>query len=136
MSHAVRCIGLLGLLVLAGCAKDEDYLDVMREQRAAWKEMADILETVKDEKSMAEAQTKLKSNSERYAAIARKAKALPNPPPPEVAERMNQQTFVMQEAMKRLQKEVGRVSKEVPGGRDFLNQFESISPGLLTAVQQ
>jgi len=135
MSRAARLGGLLLLLVVAGCARDDDYLDVMREQRAAWKEMADILETVKDEKSMAEAQKTLAGKSEKYAAIARKAKALPNPPPPGVAEQMNQQKFVVQEAVKRLATEADRVSK-MPGGKDFLKQFESSSSGLMTAVQQ
>jgi hypothetical protein len=135
MSHAARCTGLLLLLLAAGCARDEDYFDVMREQRAAWKEMADILETVKDEKSLVGAQKTLAGKSEKYAAIARKAKALPNPPPPGVAERMNEQKFVMEEAVKRLQTEVKRVG-ELPGGKDFLKQFESSSPGLLSAVQQ
>src|SRR5262249_23005596 len=111
MLRAARCLGLLSLLMLVGCARDEEYLNVMREQRAAWKEIADILETVKDEQSLAIAQQTLAGKSDKYAAIARKAKSLPTPPPPEVAERMNEQRFGMEEALKRLAREAERVSK-------------------------
>ena len=52
MNSDARWGWLLTLLLLAGCTKNEDYLNVFREHRTALKEMADILATVKDEKSM------------------------------------------------------------------------------------
>ena len=121
------------LLLLVGCTKDEEYVDVQREQLAAWKEMADILETVKDETSMVEAKKALDQRSEKYAALSRKAKALPRPRP-EAIERMQEQKFFVDSAIARLRTEAGRVNR-LPGGPEFMKHFQSNSQGLSTAVQ-
>ena len=131
MSRASFC-GMI-LLLLVGCTKDEDYVNVLREQCAAWKEMADILETVKDEASMAEAKKSLDQRSEKYAALSQKARALPSPRP-EAVKLMQEREFLVKDAIGRLQKEVGRVSG-LPGGPDFMKHFQSNSQGLMTAVQ-
>jgi hypothetical protein len=134
MSRAVRSACFVLVLTLAGCAKDEDYFEVLREQRGAWKEMADILATVHDDKSMTDAKTALEERGKKFDAISRKAKALPNPPPQEVLKRMEADRFVMERTVARLQSEVERVRK-LPGGVEFLKQFESGSQGLMSAVK-
>ena len=121
------------LLFLVGCTKDEDYVDVQREQLAAWQEMAEILETVKDDTSMAKAKKALDQRNEKYAALARKAKALPAPRP-EAQQRMQELKFFVESAIERLQKEAGRVSR-LPGGPEFMKHFQSASQGLSSAVQ-
>ena len=68
------------LLLVAGCTKDEDYYEVLREQRANLKEIADVLATVKDERSTAEAETAFAEKMQRFEAVAQRAKALPSPP--------------------------------------------------------
>jgi hypothetical protein len=134
MSRAVRKGWLLLLLLPLGCTKDEDYLEVFREQRGAWNEMADILATVKDEKSMADAKIVVAERLPKFEAIARKARALPKKLPPEVRQRMEDDKFLMTATVERLRKESNRVSK-LPGGAEFLQQFEAKSQGLMTAVQ-
>jgi len=47
MFRAVQGACCVVLLCLVGCTRDEDYYNVFRDQRAAWKEMADILARVK-----------------------------------------------------------------------------------------
>jgi len=126
--------GLVLLLMFAGCAKDEDYLEVMREQRTAWQEMAEILESVKDEKTMADAKKALDERSEKYAAISRKAKALPNPPPAEVIKRMEEDKAAVKFAIDRLTRAAAEVRK-LPGGPEFMKHFESTAPGLMSAVR-
>lgn len=135
MLRVARCGWFVLVLAAAGCARDEDYLDVYREQRAAWQEMADILATVTDEKTMAEAQATLKGRSQKYEAIAKKANALPKPPPAAVLQRLEEDRVIMRQTVERLQDEVKRVRK-LDGGEEFLTQFESNSQGLLTAVQR
>lgn len=117
----------------AGCAKERDYLDVMNEQQDAWRELTEVLKTVKDAETMTKAKTWLDENAARFAEISRKANALPKPPPAKVQERMQEQSFVMNRTLEHLQTEVGRVGR-LPGGAEFLKQFES-TKGLLSAVQ-
>jgi hypothetical protein len=121
-------------LVLVGCTREQDYYDVMNEQQASWREITDILKTVKDPETMAAAQKSLKANAEKYAALAQKASALPKPPPAKVIERMKEEQFFMQGTLKILQAETERVSK-LEGGPEFLKQYQS-SKGLLSAVEQ
>ena len=74
------CVVLL--LALVSCTKPQDYYDVFREQRSTYQELGDILATIQDEKSMVAAKSKLEERFERFDATARKADALPKPPPP------------------------------------------------------
>ena len=135
MVRAARCGWLVVVLVLVGCAKDEDYMEVYREQRANYKELADILATIKDEKSLADAKSALDDRSKRFAAVARKANALPKPPPESVRKRLEDDAFTMRRTIEQLQDEINRVRRDVKGGEEFWKQFESISPGLLSTVQ-
>ncbi len=134
MIRAVSGGSCLVLLVLLGCTSNEQYFEVAREQRTAWNEMADILATIKDEQSMADAKSALDAKTKQFEAIARKAKALPKPPP-EVNKQLEEDKFVIQRALGRLSAEVIRV-KKLPGGDEFLNQFQSRAPGLFSAVQR
>jgi hypothetical protein len=134
MVRAVQAGPCLVLLILAGCTSNEQYFEVAREQRAAWNETADILKTIKDEKSMAEAKTALDEKTKQFEVLAKKANALPKPPPPEVNQRLREDEFIIQAALGRLKAEVKRVSN-LQGGEEFLQQFRSRSPGLFSAVQ-
>ena len=79
-----------------GCTKPEAYYQVAREQRAARQELIDILITIEDEKSMASAKTALDDRAAKFEAIVERAKALPNPPPPEVLERFKEDAAAME----------------------------------------
>ena len=121
------------LVLLAGCAKEEDYHEIVRQQRAARKEVKDILATIKDGPSMAAAKRTLDENVQKYEAIASKARAMPRPSP-EIEQRLREDAYLMEGVMKGLQMEVKRVS-DLPGGREFWKHFESTAPGLFSAVQ-
>lgn len=132
---AWQLFGWLALLgSTAGCTRDEDYFNVVREQQAAWREMIDILKTVKDAPTMADAQKSLTQNADKYAAISRKASRLPTPPPPAVRERLQQDSFLMDGMLVELKTETKRIG-QLPGGQDFLKKFES-TKGLLSAVER
>ena len=135
MTRAAGCGCLVLLSLLAGCTKDEDYIEVVRQQRANWKEMTDSLATIKDEKTMADAKIALDERRPKYDALARKANALPKPPPAAVSERLRDELPVLQATAKRFARESERVSK-LPGGEEFMKQLESNSPGLGAAVQK
>ncbi|MSQ95943.1 MAG: hypothetical protein EXR98_15505 [Gemmataceae bacterium] len=122
------------LLIVVGCTSNERYFEVAREQRAALHEITDILKTIKDEKSMADAKTALDEKAKQFEAIARKAKALPKPPPAEVSKRWQEDEFVIQAEIRQLAVVVKKV-KELPGGEEFLSQFQSRAPGLFSRVQ-
>jgi hypothetical protein len=119
--------------MLGGCTKDQDYLDVLSEQQAAWNDVADVLETIKDEKSMAAARTALEERAEKFDAVVKKAQALP-PPGPETLKKMEQRAFLLQRAIERAQEEVRRV-RALPGGEAFWRQFGAKYQGLAPAVQ-
>lgn len=130
-----RSFALLGVLALAaGCVKDQDYFDVAKDKQAAMGELVDILASIKDESTMKQARETVKANAEKYAEISRRAQALPNPPPAKVQERFRQNAMQMEATLRRLSIEAKRVA-DLPGGTDFLGQFES-TRGLLSAVQK
>ncbi len=133
MSRAVRWGGVILLLIPVGCTKDEDYVEVAREQRGAWQEMAEILAKVNDEKSMADAKTALVERGQKYERIARKARALPKPSA-EVVKRLQEDEFLIKATLKKLRTEAERVDK-LPGGKEFMKQFESSSQGLFSALR-
>ena len=134
MSRAARWTWMIALLMAAGCTREEDYVEVLREQTAAWKETADILATVKDEKTMAAAKVALDERQAHFDAIMRKAKALPKPSD-NVRQRLEDEKYPMQAALSRLAKESERVSK-LPGGAEFMGQLTSNSQGLWSAVKK
>src|ERR1019366_4279405 len=109
--------------------------EVFREQRAAMKELTAILATVNDEKTMADAKVLLKERGEKFEATSRKANALPKPLPPEVLKRLEDDRFIMERTMAGLLSEIARV-RNLPGGEEFLNDFKSRSPGLMSAVKR
>lgn len=125
--------GWIALLLLAGCARDQDYFDVLAEQRAAWNELADVLETVKDEKSMAEAKSALKERMARFEAVSKKAKALPQPSPA-LLEKAKDKVYLLQRAIDRTREEVRRI-QALPGGSAFWKQFSTGPDSLFSAVQ-
>lgn len=131
MRRAV-CLGGL-LFFLAGCARDEDYLQVVRDQRALLKEAADILETVTDKESMAKAKVELDRVAQKAEHVSKRANALPKPPPPRLMESLQKEAKFTNTALERLTIEVQRV-KKLPGGPEFWKQFTSDSQGLFSAV--
>lgn len=120
-------------LALVGCTKEEDYLNVFRDQQKAWQELTDILAEVRDEKSMAEAKTKLDASFEKFDALSKRAKALPEPSK-EIRNRLEKEREYLQQSTENLLREVGRIRK-MPGGQEFLNQFEARRQGLMGAVR-
>ncbi len=120
---------LVGVLLLLGCTRDEDYYQVMREQQDAMKEVTEVLETVKEQKTMAEAKSSLERLRQKFDAIAQKANSLPKPPPRKVLERMQEEKLFTERNLERLRREVKRVS-DLPGGAQLWKEFESGSPGL------
>ena len=134
MSRAARCGWLGALLMVAGCTRDEAYFEVAREQRAASQEVVDILASVTDEKSMAAAQAAILERRPKIEAITRRAKALPRPSD-EVQARLKEEAYMRDTILKRMAAEAKRI-QQLPGGPEFLEQFSSNSPGIMSAVQK
>ena len=122
------------VFALVSCTREQDYLDVMQDQREAMNEATVILETVQDENSMSAAKSKLDELGKKFEVIAARANALPKPPQREVLARMQDDRFLTQRATERLTQEAQRV-RRLPGGAAFWRQFESSSQGLFQAVQ-
>jgi hypothetical protein len=120
---------------IAGCTRPEDYLKVVREQRLAYKDLANILSQVKDARTMTEAKDKIIAQEERCAAIAKKAQALPQPPPAEVQELCAQELFLFKGTFERYEQEVQRISR-LEGGPEFLQQVVPSSQALIKAVEK
>ncbi|HZZ79999.1 MAG TPA: hypothetical protein VFE62_15880 [Gemmataceae bacterium] len=121
------------VLLLAGCAREQDYVEVMRQQQVAWNGVADVLETVKDKESMAAAKEELVARMDACEAAAQKARDLPQPSP-EFLKKHDQKVYFLKSAMERASAEVRRI-RQLPGGEAFCRQFQSQHPGLLSAVQ-
>ena len=97
------------------------------------KEVTDVLATIKDDASMAAAKEALDEKAKKCEALSRKAGAMSRPSP-EVLKRLQEDSYLTNGVLKGLHQEAARVSK-LPGGPEFLKQFESTSPGLMSAVQ-
>ena len=119
------CSGLLltGLLTLAGCTRPEDYVAVAREQQKAMDEVTAVLSKIHDAKEMAGAKAELDERLGRFDAVARKANALPKPPPPEAQRRLQDEEIFVRSAFDKMAREVKRVHDR-PGGAEFFDQFE------------
>ena len=126
-SAALCCLGFIG------CAREDDYLDVFRDQQKAWLEMTEILSNIRDEKTMAEAKLKLDANFEKFESLSKRAKALPQPSE-KIRKRLEQEREYLEQTTAALQREVARVQK-MPGGMQFLNQYQSRRQGLMGAVR-
>ncbi|MBI2805202.1 MAG: hypothetical protein HYX68_09520 [Planctomycetes bacterium] len=126
-------LGLCVLLALAGCKSEKDFIQLARDQRAAWNETADILATIKDEKSMARAKEAFAAKLKDFEAISQRAQAL-GPPPEGAVARLRDEEFLIRDAFSRLTMEAERVSK-LPGGEEFLKQYRSRSQNLFKAVK-
>jgi hypothetical protein len=121
-----RAAVLLGLLVLTGCTRPQDYVNVAREQQRAMQEVTEILARVRDEKDLAAARAELDERVERYEAIVRRAKALPQPPSEEAQRLLQDEQPAFQTALRRLSEQVVRV-RALPGASAFFEQYEGRS---------
>ncbi len=128
MSRFATGLLLAGLLAMAGCTGPADYLEVARAQQKAMEEVTNVLRKIDNEKDMAAARDELEERFARYDAIARKARDLPKPAPPEVGERMQEEGF--ERAIAAMQREISRV-RNLPGGKEFFDQFKgrTLFPG-------
>lgn len=133
MSRIAIFAPLTLLLGLAGCAKEKDYVDAFREQRAAYRDVTQVLATIRDEQSMKDAKASLEKRFDKFAQAAAKIRALPRPSA-ELLSKLDQEQAGMKRAFADLQDEVSRVTK-LPGGSAFLKQFQTTAPGLLSAEQ-
>ena len=109
------------VLLLPGCSRTADYLEVIRGQEKAMQEVTEILKTVQNEKDMAAAKEALDERFAKFDAIARKARDLPKPPPPEVEQQIDLPRF--KRTVSEMTAEIQRV-KDLPGGKEFFAQFE------------
>ncbi len=114
----------LTLLALAGCesVSRDDYLQVFRDQKAAYDEVTEVLESVKDQESMAKAEKALAEKTAKFEPATKRAKALP-PPTEEMRRRLAEEMQAIQRSHDRMFTEVQRV-KGLPGGEEFLKRFE------------
>jgi len=121
MARVRNALIVASLLAVAGCAPNtEEYLEVARAQRRAIQDITGILEQIRDPKDMAAAKEQLDDRFGRLDAIARKAQAMPKPPP-EVHELFAKEGAT--EALQAMQEQVKRV-RSLKGGEQFFEQFE------------
>jgi hypothetical protein len=116
---------LVGLLFLAGCTQTEDYLEVFRDQHKAVQEVTAILAKIRNEQDMAAARDELDERFVRFEKIARRARALPSPPPADVVSRVDKEGI--ERSIAEMRREIDRV-KGLPGGEQFFSQFEDRAP--------
>jgi hypothetical protein len=117
----------LGLLALAGCNRNQEYLEVVRGQEKAVRSVTAVLAKIRDEKDMAAAKEELDDRFARYEKIARKARDLPPPPQPEVGTPLADAAFSLQKAFKEMRDEIARV-QGLRGGPEFFAQFGGSIP--------
>jgi len=119
--------GVLCALVLAGCNRADDYLEVVRQQQATWEETTKLLAGVTDAESMEAAKDRFAELTVRAQGSARKAAAMGRPPDA-VLEQLEEQRRGLQSAANRMRAEVARV-RQLPGGAEFLKDIEEIARG-------
>src|SRR5947209_13208041 len=99
-----RLTGFFAVLVivaLAGCGDDSArYVELIREKVANKREMVQILESIKDEASLAHARPQLAKLSQREAELAVRFGQLP-PPSEAIQERLEEELVQFQAAYRR-----------------------------------
>src|SRR5436305_1361940 len=108
MSRICRWAFIVGLVASAGCTRSEEYVEVARGQRKAMEEIRSVLADVKDEKSMEAAKAELDRRFDQYEAIARRARALPQPSA-EARARLEDEKRPLETALRDMRAEIDRV---------------------------
>ena len=126
MSPIHRWAPLVGLLTLAGCTRPEEYVEVAQAQRAALEEVRVILAGIRDEKDLEAAKAELDRRFDRFESVARKAAALPKPPPGEAETRLKEELPAYRRSLEELKREARRV-KALPGCDRFFERYEGSS---------
>ncbi|MFO0966789.1 MAG: hypothetical protein U0793_14545 [Gemmataceae bacterium] len=121
-----RVLPLLLLWLCAGCSREASYRAVVEEQIAAWKEMTQLLETVKDQPSMEAARARLQALSARYGSIAERARKLGRPGP-EIQESLQGEIERLGLVLREARREMSRI-RDLPGGVAFLEELDGLSP--------
>ena len=120
----IRLGALIGLIALSGCTtRPEEYVEAARAQRKAIEQIRNLLADIKDEKDMQKAKEELDRRFDAFEEIARKAQALPKPPPPEALSLLEDETRPSQRAVDGLIEEIQRV-RALPGGERFFEQYQ------------
>src|SRR4051812_34723557 len=124
MSRNARAWSALTLLLLAGCAdRTQEYVEVLREQRKALDELAEVLSRIEDDKGMAAAKAELSTRFSRYDQIAGRARELP-PPSDETRRKLEDDGAALRNAVERVRGQIRRV-QALPGGEAFFQQFDT-----------
>ena len=115
MAHA--SIGLA--LLMSGCGDAAStYRSVLRDQAAAYEDLARVISAVTDEGSMKSARVELAKSWGRCEAIRERAQAL-GPPNFAIREQIEPETRRLGQAFEGWQKQIQRI-KALPGGDAFL----------------
>jgi hypothetical protein len=127
MMRRARWVLAVGLLAGSGCSRTEEHLAVAHEQEQAFRGVTAILAKIRDQSDMAVARDELDDRFARCEKIARKARDLPHPPPPEVGTPLGDAASSMQRAIAEMKAEIERV-RQLPGGVEFFAQFGGSVP--------
>jgi hypothetical protein len=109
------------LLSVSGCTRTADYVEVAQSQQQAMREVTGILKKIHNARDMAAAREELDERFAQFDAVARKARELPKPPPPEVERQLDMDAF--KTALTEMREQIDRV-KQLEGGEEFFRQFE------------
>jgi hypothetical protein len=78
--HTTRLAGIIALLAFSGgCGSSDPHDAAVKEMLAAMNELADVMDTVKDEASATAAAPKLKAVADRVKALKTKMDGMPKP---------------------------------------------------------
>jgi hypothetical protein len=126
---ASRCGTAAFLLVaLAGCGRDEEYVQAIRTQIASLEETNRLLASIKDAGSMESVKDALAEQYAKSEANADRARRLPRPSAA-LRERLQEEGGQMERLARQYLEEIERI-KTLPRGNDFL-----VEVGLLTRAK-
>ena len=118
---------LVFALALAGCDRARPYREIFEKQREALRKTTDVLKSITDAATMEKAREELLDLQEEFQTYTAKARSLPRPDN-DVLLRLEESRGQMEKAVNDLQREVIRI-KELPRGKDFLQEFRNFSGG-------
>jgi hypothetical protein len=127
MRSARILLGFACLTLLGGCSsnQDEAYRRAFAELARARRKMVQILESVKDKQSMAEALERLEKAQGQFRRAEEGLQRL-GKPSREVLQRFQEESDEVQNATVGVLEEMRRIAK-LPGGDDFLQAVKRIS---------
>ena len=135
-----HCLGVALLFAATGCSgtpttappavTEDKHEAAMKETIAILDELSGVLETVKDKETAKAAAAKFKGIEDKFAAVAKKAKDLGEPPADKKDALEKKFEAALKKSTERMQKAMGDAVGKSGGDPEFLKAFQELGKSM------